>query len=78
MIGFCRFSSRTAHDALTEEELDIYETPEAILSSERVPEGVYVGEVVESKNVRKARGRFKVRDMNDDVIDGMMYHIFIW
>jgi hypothetical protein len=31
-----------------------------MLSSEVVPEGVYVPEVVVSKNVRKARGRMKV------------------
>lgn len=38
----------------------MFTTPEGMLSSEVVPEGVYVPEVVVSKNVRKARGRFKV------------------
>lgn len=47
-------------DALTPDELEVYETPDGILSSERVPAGVYVPEVVASKNVRKPRGRFKV------------------
>jgi hypothetical protein len=53
---------RSVHDALSDEQLFIWSTPRGVLSSERVPEGVYVGQVVESKNVRKAaRGRFKVR-----------------
>ncbi|KXZ48792.1 hypothetical protein GPECTOR_25g376 [Gonium pectorale] len=50
---------RAEHDALTEDDRDVYETPEGMLSSERVPAGVYVPEVVVNKNVKKPRGRFK-------------------
>jgi hypothetical protein len=39
----------------------VYNTPEGMLSSDVVPEGVYVPEVVVNKNVRKARGRMRVR-----------------
>lgn len=52
---------RSAHDALTRAQVDVFETPEGMLASERAPEGVYVPEVVASKNVRKARGRMRVR-----------------
>jgi hypothetical protein len=38
----------------------VYNTPEGMLASDVVPEGVYVPEVVVSKNVRKARGRMRV------------------
>ena len=51
---------RTAHDALTAEDMDVYATPEGMLCSERVPEGTYVPEVVMSKNIKKSRGRMKV------------------
>ncbi|GLC46160.1 hypothetical protein PLESTB_001196200 [Pleodorina starrii] len=50
---------RSEHDSLTEADKEVYETPEGILSSERVPAGVYVPEVVVNKNVKKPRGRFK-------------------
>jgi hypothetical protein len=39
----------------------VYNTPEGMLASDVVPAGVYVPEVVMSKNVRKARGRMRVR-----------------
>ncbi len=52
---------RAEHGALTEADRDVYDTPEGMLSSERVPVGVYVPEVVANKNVKKPRGRFKVR-----------------
>jgi hypothetical protein len=51
---------RADHDALTRHDVDVWRTPEGVLLSEVVPEGVYVGEVVASKNVRKARGRMRV------------------
>lgn len=51
---------RSDHDALTRRDVEVWGTPEGVLSSEVVPEGVYVGEVVASKNVRKARGRMRV------------------
>ncbi|XP_073282849.1 protein ILITYHIA-like, partial [Primulina huaijiensis] len=43
----------------------IFCTPEGMLSSER---GVYVAESVVSKNVRQAKGRFRIYD-NDDSMD---------
>lgn len=52
---------RSEHEGLTDDDFNVFTTPEGMLSSEVVPEGVYVPEVVVSKNVRKARGRFKVR-----------------
>ncbi|GFR52601.1 hypothetical protein Agub_g15198, partial [Astrephomene gubernaculifera] len=51
---------RSEHDALTEADKEVYDTPEGILSSERIPAGVYVPEVVVNKNVKKPRGRFKM------------------
>lgn len=58
--GLGQWLDRSGHDALTDEDFAVFTTPEGMLSSEVVPEGVYVPEVVVSKNVRKARGRFKV------------------
>ncbi|GIL73837.1 hypothetical protein Vretimale_5312 [Volvox reticuliferus] len=52
--------ARTELDALTEADKEVYETPDGILSSERVPAGVYVPEVVVNKNIKKPRGRFKM------------------
>jgi len=52
--------ARGPHDALSGQEVDVWATPAGMLSSERVPDGVYVPEVVVSKNIRKPRGRFKV------------------
>jgi hypothetical protein len=51
---------RSEHDTLTDDDIAVYNTPEGMLSSDVVPEGVYVPEVVVNKNVRKARGRMRV------------------
>ncbi len=51
---------RAEHDGLGEADRDVYDTPEGMLCSERVPAGVYVPEVVVNRNVKKPRGRFKV------------------
>lgn len=59
--GLAVLLDRGPHDGLTSQDFRVYETPEGLLSSEVVPKGVYVGEVVQSKNVRKARGRMRVR-----------------
>jgi hypothetical protein len=53
---------RSEHDALTADDIAVYHTPAGVLSSEVVPEGVYVPQVVKSKNVRKARGRMRVSE----------------
>ncbi|KAG2444413.1 hypothetical protein HXX76_001166 [Chlamydomonas incerta] len=51
---------RGEHDGLTEADREVYETPEGMLSTERVPVGVYVPEVVVNKNVKKPRGRMRM------------------
>lgn len=51
---------RSEHDALGDDDIAMYNTPEGMLAADVVPEGVYVPEVVVSKNVRKARGRMRV------------------
>lgn len=45
--------------------LQIFRTPEGMLSTER---GVYVAESVASKNVRQAKGRFRLYDDADDMV----------
>lgn len=40
-----RLLDLSEHAALTPRDVDVYETPEGMLASERVPEGVYVPEV---------------------------------
>lgn len=61
LAGLSSWLDRAEHGALTDDDIAVYRTPEGILSSEVVPEGVYVPEVVVNKNVRKARGRMRVR-----------------
>ncbi|CAI9090959.1 OLC1v1025859C1 [Oldenlandia corymbosa var. corymbosa] len=56
---------RYAHDTLTEKDIQIFHTPEGMLSTEQ---GVYVAESVASKNVKQAKGRFRVYE-NDDNMD---------
>lgn len=43
----------------------IFHTPEGMLSTEQ---GVYVAESVVSKNVRQAKGRFRVYDKDDAMV----------
>lgn len=43
----------------------IFRTPEGMLSTEQ---GVYVAESVVSKNVRQAKGRFRVYDKDDSMV----------
>ncbi|CAI5517990.1 unnamed protein product, partial [Closterium sp. Naga37s-1] len=56
---------RKEHDALTESEIKIFNTPEGMLSAE---DGVYVAAVVRDKNVRQARGKLKLygAELDDD------------
>ncbi|GBF89654.1 hypothetical protein Rsub_02372, partial [Raphidocelis subcapitata] len=58
--GLQALLDRAEHDALTKHDVEVWRTPEGVLSSEVVPEGVYQGEVVANKNVRKARGRMRM------------------
>ncbi|XP_073041088.1 protein ILITYHIA [Primulina eburnea] len=62
---FINLPDLRTHDALSEIDIQIFCTPEGMLSSER---GVYVAESVVSKNVRQAKGRFRIYD-NDDSMD---------
>lgn len=55
-----------AHDTLTETDIQIFFTPEGILSSEQ---GVYVAESVIAKNTKQAKGRFRMYDDNEDMMD---------
>ncbi|XAR48876.1 hypothetical protein NMG60_11031843 [Bertholletia excelsa] len=55
---------RHAHDTLTENDIEIFNTPEGMLSSEQ---GVYVAETVATKNIKQAKGRFRAYDNDDDV-----------
>ncbi|MCO5572014.1 hypothetical protein L7F22_025765 [Adiantum nelumboides] len=47
----------SAHDRLTEADIKIYKTEPGTLSIEQ---GVYIAEVITDKNVKQARGRFKM------------------
>ncbi|GMN25829.1 hypothetical protein TIFTF001_001087 [Ficus carica] len=62
---------RFLHDTLTEDEIRIFHAPEGVLSSEQ---GVYVAESVAAKNVKQAKGRFRMYDDNDDVGNGVSNH----
>ncbi|XP_071922276.1 protein ILITYHIA-like isoform X1 [Coffea arabica] len=53
-----------AHDTLTEKDIQIFHTPEGMLSTEQ---GVYVAESVASKNIRQAKGRFRVYENDDNL-----------
>ncbi|KAA8538955.1 hypothetical protein F0562_025647 [Nyssa sinensis] len=56
---------RYAHDTLSENDIQIFHTPEGMLSSEQ---GVYVAESVAAKNTKQAKGRFRMYG-NDDGMD---------
>ncbi|KAK4433125.1 protein ILITYHIA, partial [Sesamum alatum] len=62
---FINLPDRNAHDTLSETDIQIFRTPEGMLSTEQ---GVYIAESVVSKNVRQAKGRFRVYG-NDDTMD---------
>lgn len=53
---------RFSHDALSENDIQIFHTPEGMLSTEQ---GVYIAESVTSKNTRQAKGRFRMYDDED-------------
>ncbi|TKY61324.1 Translational activator GCN1 [Spatholobus suberectus] len=55
---------RFAHDTLSENDIQIFHTPEGILSTEQ---GVYVAESVTAKNTKQAKGRFRMYDDEDGV-----------
>ncbi|KAJ1414656.1 TOG domain [Sesbania bispinosa] len=55
---------RFSHDALSENDIQIFNTPEGMLSTEQ---GVYVAESVAAKNTKQAKGRFRMYDDEDDL-----------
>ncbi|OVA02254.1 HEAT [Macleaya cordata] len=59
-----KLPERCLHDGLSESDIQIFHTPEGVLSSEQ---GVYVAESVAVKNTKQAKGRFRVYDDQDDL-----------
>jgi hypothetical protein len=53
--------------------LQIFNTPDGILSTE---EGLYKAEVVQDKNRRGARGRFKMYDDDEDEVSVLCSKIY--
>eukprot|EP00850_Spirogloea_muscicola_P017739 SM000155S01668 [mRNA] locus=s155:261471:283828:+ [translate_table: standard] len=60
---FKELSDKEGHDSLTEYDLLVYNTPEGTLSSDT---GIYVAEVRQDRNIRQARGRFRMYDSVDE------------
>lgn len=58
---------RGAHDLLSENDIQIFRTPEGMLSTEQ---GVYIAESVASNNLKQAKGRFKTYENNDNMENG--------
>ncbi|KAF6144359.1 hypothetical protein GIB67_024586 [Kingdonia uniflora] len=54
---------RSSHDTLSESDIQIFRTPEGILSTEQ---GVYIAESISAKNTRQAKGRFRLYDVQDE------------
>ncbi|THG08932.1 protein ILITYHIA [Camellia sinensis] len=54
---------RYAHDTLSKIDIQIFHTPEGMLSSEQ---GVYIAESVAATNTKQAKGRFRLYDNDDD------------
>lgn len=54
-------SPRAPFLAISAQDMAVFETPEGILASEHAAaqQGLYMGEVVANKNVRKAKGRYR-------------------
>ncbi|XP_063940401.1 protein ILITYHIA isoform X2 [Daucus carota subsp. sativus] len=61
---------RFEHDKLSENDIQIYLTPEGMLSTEQ---GVYIAELVTGNNQKQAKGRFRVYD-NDNGSDNGASH----
>ncbi|KAJ4721119.1 translational activator GCN1 [Melia azedarach] len=62
---------RYLHDTLSEKDIQIFHTPEGMLSSER---GVYVAETVAAKNTKQAKGRFRVYEDQDGMDNSSANH----
>ncbi|KAI5063295.1 hypothetical protein GOP47_0021842 [Adiantum capillus-veneris] len=60
----------SAHDGLTEADIKIFKTEPGTLSTEQ---GVYIAEVVTDKNVKQARGRFRMYEDDDqEAVKGVL------
>ncbi|KAK4366473.1 hypothetical protein RND71_014353 [Anisodus tanguticus] len=59
---FNNLPDRSAHDMLSENDIQIFQTPEGMLSTEQ---GVYIAESVATKNTKQPKGRFRLYDNND-------------
>ncbi|PKA55682.1 hypothetical protein AXF42_Ash011974 [Apostasia shenzhenica] len=57
-----KFSDRSTHDALSDNDIKIFYTPKGMLSTEQ---GVYVAETVVTKNIKLAKGRYRLYDDED-------------
>ncbi|KAB2629923.1 translational activator GCN1 [Pyrus ussuriensis x Pyrus communis] len=62
---------RFSHDTLSENDIRIFHTPEGLLSSEQ---GVYIAESVAAKNMKQAKGRFRMYEDLDDTDHGGSNH----
>lgn len=52
------------HDSLSENDIQVFYTPEGMLSSEQ---GVYIAEIVAAKNTKQSKGRFRMYGEQDGV-----------
>ncbi|KAH9728173.1 protein ILITYHIA [Citrus sinensis] len=52
------------HDSLSENDIQVFYTPEGMLSSEQ---GVYIAEIVAAKNTKQSKGRFRMYEEQDGV-----------
>ncbi|KVI07286.1 Armadillo-like helical [Cynara cardunculus var. scolymus] len=58
---------RGAHDMLSENDIQIFHTPEGMVSTEQ---GVYIAESVASNNMKQAKGRFRTYENSDSMDNG--------
>lgn len=58
---------RGAHDMLSENDIQIFYTPEGMVSTEQ---GVYIAESVASNNMKQAKGRFRTYENSDSMENG--------
>lgn len=53
---------RYLHDSLSENDIQVFYTPEGMLSSEQ---GVYIAETIAAKNTKQSKGRFRMYEEQD-------------
>ncbi|GAU13582.1 hypothetical protein TSUD_346860 [Trifolium subterraneum] len=62
---------RFSHDALSENDIQIFHTPEGMLSTEQ---GIYIAESVAFKNTKQAKGRFRMYNDEDGLDHAQSNH----